>query len=74
MTSRRRRRAKTYRIDNEALVRALLAHQRGEPGVCAIVRVPTPVEEDRCRVSRQPKALTAERVWHVDRVKGLLFA
>ena len=35
-TSRRRRRAKTDRIDGEALVRALLAYKRGEPRVCAL--------------------------------------
>src|SRR4051812_20965207 len=35
--SRRRRRAKTDRIDGEALVRALLAYKRGEPRVCAMV-------------------------------------
>ena len=40
-------RAKTYRIDGEALVRALLACKRGEPRVCAMVRVPTPEEVDR---------------------------
>jgi transposase len=61
-------------IDGEALVRALLAHQRGEPRVCAMVRVPTPEEEDRRRVSRELQALTAERVRHVNRVKGLLFS
>ena len=32
-TSRRRRRAKTDKIDGEALVRALLAYKRGEPRV-----------------------------------------
>src|SRR5262249_6673718 len=36
-TSRRRRRAKTDKIDGEALVRALLAYMRGEPRVCAMV-------------------------------------
>ena len=36
-TSRRRRRAKTDRIDGEALLRALLAYKRGEPRVCAMV-------------------------------------
>ena len=41
-TSRRRRRAKTDRIDGEALVRALLAYKRGEPRVCAMVQAPTP--------------------------------
>ena len=73
-TSRRRRRAKTDRIDGEALVRALLAYKRGEPRVCAMVRVPTPEEEDRRRVSRERKILTAERVGHVNRIKGLLFS
>jgi hypothetical protein len=49
-TSRRRRRAKTDRIDGEALVRALLAYKRGEPRVCAMVGAPTPEDEDRRRV------------------------
>ena len=50
-TSRRRRRAKTDKIDGEALVRALLAYKRGEPRVCAMVRAPTPQEEDRAGVA-----------------------
>jgi transposase len=73
-TSRRRRRAKTDKIDGEALVRALLAYKRGEPRVCAMVKVPKPEEEDRRRVCRERKTLTAERVGHVNRVKGLLFS
>lgn len=73
-TSRRRRRAKTDGIDGEALVRALLAYKRGEPRVCAMVRAPTPEEEDRRRISRERKTLTNERISHVNRVKGLLFA
>src|SRR3954454_23781562 len=72
--SRRRRRAKTDRIDGEALVRTLLAYKRGEPRVCAMVRAPTPQEEDRRRISRERETLTAERVRHVNRIKGLLFA
>ena len=73
-TSRRRRRAKTDKIDGQALVRALLAYKRGEPRVCAMVRAPTPQEEDRRRIFRERKTLTAERVKHVNRIKGLLFA
>ena len=73
-TSRRRRRAKTDKIDGDALVRALLAYKRGEPRVCAMVRAPTPDEEDRRRLCRERKVLTAERVRHVNRVKGLLFS
>ena len=73
-TSRRRRRAKTDRLDGEALVRALMAYKRGEPRVCAMVKTPSPEEEDRRRVCRERKVLTAERVQHVNRIKGLLFA
>jgi transposase len=72
-TSRRRRRAKTDRIDGEALIRALLAYKRGEPRVCAMVKPPTPEEEDRRRLCRERKVLIAERVCHVNRIKGLLF-
>jgi len=73
-TSRRRRRAKTDKIDGEALIRALLAYKRGEPRVCAMVKAPTPREEDERRIGRERKVLTAERVAHVNRIKGLLFA
>jgi transposase len=73
-TSRRRRRAKTDRLDGEALVRALLAFKRGEPRVCAMVNVPSPEEEDRRRICRERKVLITERVKHVNRIKGLLFA
>jgi transposase len=73
-TSRRRRRAKTDKIDGETLVRALLAYKRGEPRVCAMVKVPTPGEEDRRHLCRERKALTAERVRHVNRIKGFLFS
>jgi transposase len=73
-TSRRRRRAKTDRIDGEALLRALLAYKRGEPRVCAMVKVPTPEEEDQRRLCRERKVLIAERVKHVNRIKGLLYS
>lgn len=73
-TSRRRRRAKTDKIDGEALVRALLAYKRGEPRVCAMVRVPSVQEEDRRRICRERKVLIGERTCHVNRIKGLLFA
>jgi transposase len=72
-TSRRRRRAKTDRLDGEALLRTLLAYKRGEPRVCSMVKAPTPEEEDRRRLCRERKVLTAERVRHINRIKGLLF-
>jgi len=72
--SRRQRRAKTDRIDGEALVRTLMAWRRGEPRVCSMVCVPTPGEEDRRRVCRELKTLIGERIRHVNRLKGLFFA
>src|SRR5215467_14019405 len=71
---RRRRRAKTDKIDGEALLRALLAYKRGEPRVCSMVVAPSPEEEDQRRLCRERDTLTAERVRHVNRIKGLLFA
>jgi transposase len=73
-TPRRRRRAKTDRLDGETLLRTLLAYKRGEPRVCAMVVAPTPEEEDRRRLCRERALLIAERTRHVNRIKGLLFA
>ncbi|SFU23187.1 Transposase [Mesorhizobium sp. YR577] len=73
-TSRHRRRAKTDRLDGEVLLRTLMAHKRGEPRVCAMVRAPSPGEEDCRRVCRERKSLIVERVAHVKRIKGLLFS
>jgi transposase len=73
-TPRRRRRAKTDRLDGETLLRALLAYKRGEPRVCAMVVAPSPEEEDRRRLCRERRTLIEERIVHVNRIKGLLFA
>ena len=72
--SRRRRRAKTDRLDGEALLRTLLAYKRGEPRVCSMVIPPCVDEENRRRVSRERRSLITERIKLVNRVKGLLFA
>ena len=39
-----------------------------------MVRAPTPEDEDRRRLCRERKTLIAERVEHVNRIKGLLFS
>jgi transposase len=70
--NRRARRAKTDRIDLEKLMRAFLAHLRGEPRVCSIVRVPTPDEEDRKRRTRERDRLVKECTAHSNRIRGLL--
>src|SRR5438874_9550036 len=74
LTWRRGRRETTDRINGETLVRTLMAFKRGEPRVCSMARAPTPQEEDRRRVCRERRTLVGERVRHVNRIKGLLFA
>jgi len=71
---RRKRRAKTDKVDGEKLLRVLLAYKRGEPRVCAMVVTPSPEEEDSRRIYRERQVLIAERIAHVNRIKGLLFS
>lgn len=71
--SRKRRRAKTDRIDGEMLIRTLLAYKRGDPRVCSMLRVPAAEDEDRRRICRERKMLVRERTKHINRIKGLLF-
>lgn len=72
--NRRARRVKTDRIDVLALLRALIAIDRGERHVCAIVRIPSVEEEDARRSHRERQRLIRERTGHINRIKGLLFA
>ena len=62
------------RIDVLALLRALIAIDRGERHVCAVVRVPSIEEEDARRPHRERQRLVRERTGHINRIKGLLFA
>ena len=69
---RRARRAKTDRIDLEKMMRAFLAHLRGEPRACSVVHVPSVEDEDRKRRTRERERLLKERTAHTNRIKGLL--
>src|SRR3712207_3730566 len=71
---RRKRRAKSDRIDGETLLRTLLAHRRGGPRVCSMVVPPSPEDEDRRRLSRERQTLVSERTRHTNRVRGMLMA
>jgi transposase len=68
----RARRAKTDRIDGEAMLRTLMAYCRGEPRVVRIVRVPAAEQEDARRASRERDRLTREQTAHTNRIKALL--
>ena len=69
---RRRRLAKTDKIDGELLLRTLLAWLRGEPRVCSMVVPPSPEEEDRRWLARERDILVEERTAHTNRIAGLL--
>jgi transposase len=72
LVSRRGRRAKTDRIDVEAMAFTLKAYLAGDHSVCRTVEVPTPAAEDAKRLSRERTQLTCERTRHVNRIRGLL--
>jgi transposase len=72
LVDRRSRRAKTDRLDAAALLRTLMALERGEPRVCRVVRVLSPEHEDTRRRSRERAWLVNERTQHTSRIKGLL--
>jgi transposase len=70
--SRRKRRAKSDRLDATALVRLLIRHHAGERGVWRVVHVPSVAEEDRRHLHRKRCTLTRERTRQVNRIEGLL--
>ncbi|WP_257558121.1 transposase [Sphingobium sp. CFD-2] len=71
--NRRARRVKTDRLDALMLLRAVIAIDRGDNHVCAVVRVPDVEEEDARRSHRERQRLVRERPAHINRIKGLLF-
>jgi transposase len=70
--NRRKRRAKSDRIDLKMLMRVLMALERGEERVCQVVHAPTMEDEDRRRGSREREELVKERTRHTNRIGGLL--
>lgn len=70
--NRRKRRAKSDRLDAIKLVSMLIRWHSGEPAVWRTVRVPTVEDEDRRQLHRELIALKAQRTKHSNRIKGLL--
>jgi len=70
--NRRKRRAKTDRLDAVKLVNLLLRYHNGEAKVWSINRVPNLTDEDARQLHRELEALKDERTSHVNRIKGLL--
>ncbi|RPI33833.1 MAG: IS110 family transposase [Chloroflexota bacterium] len=70
--NRRKRRAKTDRMDVGKLLTMLIRYHMGEKKVWSVVNVPSLEEEDRRQLHRELMAVKAERTHHINRIKGLL--
>jgi transposase len=70
--NRRKRRAKTDRIDVGKLLCLLVRYHNGEKKAWSVVRVPTVAEEDQRQLGRELLALKDEQTQHVNRIKALL--
>lgn len=70
--NRRKRRAKTDRMDVGKLLTMLMRYQQGEKKVWSTVHVPSLQEEDQRQVHRELMALKAEQTHHINLIKGLL--
>ena len=70
--NRRKRRAKTDRIDAGKLLGMLMRYLGGEKKVWSVVRVPSEEVEDRKNLGRELRVLKGERTMHINRIKGLL--
>jgi len=72
LVNRRAKRAKTDRIDAKAMIRALMAYNRGEDQVLSAVNVPSAEQEDHRRLVRERQSLVYDCTAHTNRIRGLL--
>ncbi len=72
--SRRARRAKTDRLDAQALLEKLIRYAQGERRVWRVVRVPSPEWEDLRQLHREREQLLQERTRHRNRLSSKLVA
>lgn len=72
LVNRKAKQRKTDRIDAKKMVRALLAHDRGDSSVLSRVRIPTVEQEDRKRLIRERRQLVKSRTSITNAIKGLL--
>jgi transposase len=70
--NRKKRRAKTDRIDAQKIVLALLRFKAGDRFACRMIRVPDAEAEDARQLNREMRTVKTERSSHTNRIKGLL--
>jgi transposase len=70
--NRRKKRAKTDRIDARKLLNMLMRYHGGERKLWSVVRVPSVEAEDGRQLGRELESLNKERTRHRSRIRGLL--
>jgi len=70
--TRKKRRAKTDRIDAQQIVNALMRFKAGDRFACRMIRIPDAEAEDARNINREMRTIKTERTAHTNRIKGLL--
>ncbi len=70
--NRRKRRAKTDRIDVQKIVIALMRLKAGDRFACRMIRIPNAEAEDARHLNREMRTIKNERTAHSNRIKSLL--
>lgn len=72
--NRKKRRAKTDRIDAQKIVNALIRWKSGDQLACRMIRIPDPQDEDARNLNRELRTIKTEKTAHSNRIKSLLAA
>ena len=70
--NRKKRRAKTDRIDAQRIVIALMRFKAGDRFACRMIRVPDAEAEDARNLNREMRTIKTERTAHTNRIRSLL--
>ena len=70
--NRKKRRAKTDRIDAQQIVNALMRFKAGDRFACRMIRIPDVEAEDARNINREMRVIKTERTAFTNRIKGLL--
>ena len=71
LTDKKKKSAKTDRIDVHKILRALKLWHDGDTEACRMVHVPTPDQEDARRPGREAQRIKKEQTGHNNRIKSL---
>lgn len=70
--NRKKRRAKTDRIDAQKIVTALMRYLGGDRFACRMIRIPDAEAEDARQLNREMRTIKTEKTAHTNRIKALL--